>query len=90
MGDFDIEPAAALDYAGQWIYLIFWLFALIISNIIFLNFIVAEAGAFYEKVAEKLEVYIQHNRAGLIAEAESIYPKSVVKCMASWYPKYVI
>jgi len=59
MGDFDIEPTAVLqnDYI-QCIYLGFWLISLFISNIIFLNFIVAEASAFYEKVAEKLEVYI--------------------------------
>ena len=55
-----------------------------------LNFIVAEAGAYYEKIADKLEIYIQHNRASLIAEAESIEPKFFVKTMESWYPKYII
>ena len=60
MGDFDIEPVASLqDQAAQVIYLGYWMFSLFISNIIFLNFIVAEASAFYDMIAEKLAVYIQ-------------------------------
>ena len=60
MGDFDIEPVASLqDQAAQVIYLGYWMFSLFISNIIFLNFIVAEASAFYDMIAEKLDVYIQ-------------------------------
>ena len=60
MGDFDISPVSSLqDRTAQVIYLAYWMFSLFISNIIFLNFIVAEASAFYDMIAEKLAVYIQ-------------------------------
>jgi hypothetical protein len=40
-----------------------------IANIVFLNFIVAEASASYTNVKENLEAYINFQRASLVAEA---------------------
>ena len=47
-----------------------WVVAIIITNIIFLNFIVAEVSASYSKVTETLTAVIWRERASLIHEAD--------------------
>ena len=42
----------------------------ILTCVIFLNFIIAEASASYEKVANDIESYVSLQRAKLIAESE--------------------
>ena len=60
----------------------------VMTCIIFLNFIIAEASASYEKVKENLVAMINKEKANLIAEAENMY-------LDSWknlsnFPKYII
>lgn len=60
----------------------------IITCIIFLNFIIAEASASYEKVSERLDAVIQKEKSALIGEAEEmtfIKFKTEIK-----FPKYII
>ena len=56
--------------------------------IIFLNFIVAEAGNSYNEVSEQLENIVQMTRADMVAEAESLLPGFFK--FESGYPKYII
>jgi len=73
IGDFNsIDTASGLPKYENWIFWVIWLFAVIISNVVFLNFIVAEASASYSKVTETLEAVIQKEKASMIAEAESM------------------
>ena len=72
MGDFGaITPSDYLTPAENYIFWVIWILTAVITCIIFLNFIVAEAGASYTAVSEQLENYIQQQRAVLVAEAYS-------------------
>lgn len=60
MGDFaSIEAADTLEQAENFSFWIIWFITVVVTCIIFLNFIVAEASASYAKVSEELENYIQ-------------------------------
>ena len=70
------------------IFWIAWIIVVFILNIIFLNFIIAEAGASYSRVKDSLDEFIALQKASLIAEAEDMFPdfyKSPEK-----FPKYII
>jgi hypothetical protein len=54
MGDFDFGAANFLTPAENGIYWAIWLMVVIMTCIIFLNFIIAEASASYEKIKENL------------------------------------
>ena len=47
----------------------------IVGSIIFLNFIIAEASASYEKVDACLLEFVEKEKASLIAESEIMTPK---------------
>jgi hypothetical protein len=75
MGDFVVIDAADfLTKEENILFWVIWLLTVIVTCIIFLNFIVAEASASYTKVSEQLENYIQLQRADLVAEAEGLQP----------------
>ena len=75
MGDFlVIDAADLLTKEENILFWVIWLLTVIVTCIIFLNFIVAEASASYTKVSEQLENYIQLQRADLVAEAEGLQP----------------
>lgn len=56
--------------------------------IIFLNFIIAEASASYQKVKDQLVAMINKEKASLIAEAEGMYFES--KKDNKKFPKYIV
>ena len=88
MGDYDFEAATALSEAENIIYWVIWLLIVVITCIIFLNFIIAEASASYEKVSERLQAYILMQKANMISEAEEMRPycwKDQDK-----FPKYIV
>ena len=89
MGDFAIiEPSDYLTPAENYVFWIIWTITCIVTCIIFLNFIVAEAGETYNVVSEELENYIQQQRADLVSEAESLIPNSIKS--ANKYPKFIV
>ena len=89
MGDFFmIGPSVYLDEMENWIFWGIFFLILGMTNIIFLNFVIAEAGNSYNKVNEQLEQFIYKNKATLIDEAEIMIPKCFRK--SNWYPKYII
>ena len=49
-----------------------WILTVVVTSIIFLNFVVAEACASYSRVVEQLEPVIKQAQAGLIAESEDM------------------
>jgi hypothetical protein len=65
-----------LTETETWLFWILWVFAIILTNIIFLNFIVAEASASYTKVTETLNAVIWQERASMIHEAECMTRRS--------------
>jgi hypothetical protein len=88
LGDFGFDAAMELDMAENIIYWVVWALVLAVTCIIFLNFIIAEASASYEKVSEFLELYILNEKAALIHQAEEMTPKLFKNDKK--YPTYVI
>jgi len=65
-----IGPATVLDTYENIIFWICFFTTVFASNIVFLNFIVAEASNTYAMVTETLEATIWMERSSLISEAE--------------------
>ena len=73
MGDFDFDASTYLTQQENTIYWIIWLMVVVLTCIVFLNFIIAEASASYEKVKYNLVAMINKEKASLVAEAEGMY-----------------
>ena len=65
-----IGSTTTLTEAESWLFWMLWVLAIIVTNIIFLNFVVAEASASYTKVTQTLNAVIWKERASMIHEAE--------------------
>ena len=72
----------------NYIYWFVWSLILLVTCIIFLNFIIAEASASYEKVSEFLQLYILAEKAALIQQAEEM-ELSRFKSQEK-FPEYII
>lgn len=88
IGDFDFGGANYLSPNENMLYWLIWLIVVIVTCIIFLNFIIAEASASYEKVKENLDAMINKEKASLIAEAETMYFESRKTNLK--FPKYIV
>lgn len=88
LGDFGFDAAIELDQAENYVYWIMWVLIILITCIIFLNFIIAEASASYEKVSEFLELYILAEKAALIQVAEEMQPRFFQK--EEHLPQYIV
>lgn len=76
VGDFGIisKSMYTVDIQTNYLFWICWFVIALIACIIFLNFIIAEASASYEKVSSQIEETILRAKAILIAEAEMMRP----------------
>ena len=88
LGDFGFDAAMELDSSENYIYWVVWSLILLVTCIIFLNFIIAEASASYEKVSEFLQLYILAEKAALIQQAEEM-ELSRFKSQEK-FPEYII
>ena len=88
IGDFDFGGANYLSPEENMLYWFIWLIVVIVTCIIFLNFIIAEASASYEKVKENLDAMINKEKASLIAEAETMFFSSKKDNLK--FPKYIV
>jgi len=50
----------------------------IFSSLIFLNFIIAEVSASYQKVKDSVNQIVYQERSGLVDEAEDMMPKMLM------------
>jgi hypothetical protein len=75
MGDYDFEGANYLNPELNYIYWLVWFLSIVITCIIFLNFIIAEASASYTKVKDNLDEMVFNERSSLIVETENMLPK---------------
>ena len=88
LGDFDFVQIPSLTESEGQLYWLLFAIVLIISNVIFLNFIIAEAGSSYQKVKINLSALTQLERAVMINECETMIPfwwKDEIR-----FPKYII
>jgi hypothetical protein len=80
LGDFDFSVLEDQSESGgytlnerqHYIFWITWILMVILSALIFLNFIIAEVSNSYSKVKADIAALIYKERAGLILEAEDI------------------
>ena len=88
MGDFGFDTANMLSDPLNGIYWALWLIIVVVTNIVFLNFIIAEACSSYENVACNLNAFILMERAALIQESEEMTFKKYKNGKS--YPKYIV
>lgn len=88
MGDFDFDATTFLTAEENVIYWIIWLFVVVLTCIVFLNFIIAEASASYAKVKDNLVAMISKEKSSLIGEAEGMIPAKYKT--SKLFPKYII
>jgi len=75
LGNFDFDPPTALNGKSENImYWFLWSITLITTNIVFLNFIIAEASESYAKVKETLHESKAKEKADMINESEFMLP----------------
>ena len=67
-----------------------WLFSVIFSSLVFLNFIIAEVSNSYTKVKDQVESLIYKERAMLIAEAEALITQKSRNKQAHKFPEYIV
>jgi len=88
LGDFDFEASTFLTTQENYLFWVIWFLVVIMTCIIFLNFIIAEASASYEGVKSRLEAMIFKEKASLIAEAEDMVFNGLKD--SNMFPKYII
>ena len=89
LGDFDFEASTYLSSSENYLYWFIWLLSIVLTCIIFLNFIIAETSASYESVKKNLEQMKFKEKSSLVTEAENMlfdrqrnhlnFPKYIIK-----------
>ena len=93
IGDFDFGASTYLEPFQNIIYWVTWIIIVTATCIVFLNFIIAEVSASYEKVKNTLDVTILQERGQLINESEDMLRARFGKQITEWthlFPKYII
>jgi hypothetical protein len=88
LGDFDFGASYYLPVNDNILYFIIWLLVVIVTCIIFLNFIIAEASASYQNVKDNLDALKNYELANLVSEAETMMPDH--RKNPSLFPKFII
>ena len=88
LGDFDFEASGYLTTKENLLFWLIWLIIVCMTCIIFLNFIIAEASASYEKVKTNLDAEIYKAKAELTCEAENMTTERSKSINV--LPKYII
>ena len=89
LGDFSqIVASKNLNEIDNWMFWVIWIMTVVLTCVIFLNFVVCEASASYSRVVESLEQIQIQSRTVLIAESEQMSFKRFKNCDKN--PKYLI
>jgi hypothetical protein len=72
LGDFDFMASIYLTEEENYIYWSMWFLVVLMTCIVFLNFIIAEASNSYSNVMDRLEAMVHKEKSSLISEAEDI------------------
>ena len=94
LGDFYfgvlMDKNQPLPTLNHWLYWIIWVFMVIFSSLIFLNFIIAEVSNSYANAKENIDSLIYKERASLIQEIEDITPEFAIRSNTKKFPKYIV
>ena len=88
LGDFQFDASQYLESEENIMFWIMWGIMVVISCIIFLNFIIAETGKSYTQVDERLEATIAMEKANLVDGAEETIPYFLKNDIM--FPKYIV
>jgi hypothetical protein len=89
MGDFRVIKASReLGTVESKLFWVLWIIGVVMTSIIFLNFVVAEALASYTKVNEYLDAVILQTQCELIVESEEMTMNRFKN--STKYPRYII
>jgi hypothetical protein len=92
LGDFGfgVLEGKKLNTREHFLFWIVWFVAVVLSSLVFLNFIIAEVSNSYTVVKENVDALIYKERAGLIDEAEDLLPESRKQSDKNKFPKYIV
>lgn len=89
IGDNDFGGIIHLNQYRTMVFWLIWVSIVFITCIIFLNFIIAEASASYERVSDNIDNFLLYQKVCLISESEDMLPKTYLKNKDK-FPKYLI
>ena len=91
LGDFDFKAIKYMDTLSNKIFWIAWICIILMTCIIFLNFIIAEASASYEKVVQNIDNYLIFEKCSMINESENmLYSNKGSRRDKSKFPTFLI
>ena len=89
LADFDFAASMELEPFENILYWMTWVVLVIITCIIFLNFIIAEVSSSYESIKTEVNGCIEQDRAQLINESEDMLLQSQKKNPKK-FPRYLV
>ena len=89
LGDFAVDSFSELDDVLIYLAWIIWLAAVLITNLIMMNFIIAVISDSYGKIMEKMEASQFMQKASMIQERE-VHFSSEDKQNPLYFPKYIL
>lgn len=94
LGDLNFDGSTYLNPFENGCFMYITFLAIIVTNIIFMNFIIAEVSSSYQTVMDTLDVTLLRERGGLINESQDILrARFGDKRIETWkhlFPKYII
>ena len=91
LGDFDFDAIKYMDNLSNIIFWLAWICIVLMTCIIFLNFIIAEASASYEKVVQNIDNYLIFEKCYMINESENmLYSSKESKKDKNKFPMFLI
>lgn len=95
LGDFDFsflseENSPHMDTKMHLLFWGIWMIMVLMTSLIFLNFIIAEVSNSYQNVKDELEALIYKERALMILEIENITRDHVIHENKQLFPKYFV
>ena len=93
LGDFEFSSSTYLTPFQNVLYWLMFVLMVIVTCIVFLNFIIAEVSASYQSVKDILNVSILQERGQMINESEDMLRARFGTRIAEWkhlFPKYII
>lgn len=94
IGDFQFDSSNALNDFENRLFWIIWMVIVLVTCIVFLNFIIAEVSASYQQVKDHIDVLVEQEKATLISESEDMlkarYGGEKLQEWTHFFPRYII
>ncbi len=69
---------------------LYWVVALIVLNVVFMNFIIAVISESYNRVMENVEAEVYKVRAHMILEREAFIPDKTAHLNKEYFPSFIL